>query len=140
MNLLFLSLIVSLAVLACGTDSIRTSIRSQLQISPTNIKMDSEGKNTINNYILYARKNRAAKTAFDASAVNKNWIRNISKQKVKESFKINEGGLNIQNHIANKTILRKNVQMVLIRPKLRQCPEGTVRDSRGECALRFSDD
>jgi len=99
--------------------------------------MDSEGKNTINNYVLNSRKNSATKTTFDAT--NKNWIRNISTQKVKESNKVNENGVNIQNRFVNDTFLIKNVQMVLIKPKLRQCPEGMVRDNRGQCALKFLD-
>ncbi|CAI6363453.1 unnamed protein product [Macrosiphum euphorbiae] len=142
MHFLFVLLIVCIVMMvAYGRDSIRTSTRSQLQISPTNIKMDSEGKNSINNnYILYSRKNSAAKTTYDA--VNKRWTWKMSTQKVKEPKKINKDGLNIQNRIPNNTIsIGENIQMALIRPKLRQvkCPEGMARNNRGECALKFSD-
>lgn len=120
---------------AYGIDLTRTPTRNQLQVPPTNIKMDSEGKSTISNYVLNSRKSSTAKTTFDAT--NKYWIQNPSTQKVKGSNKINENSVNFQND----TFLIKNVQtfMVLIKPKLIQCPEGMVRDNRGECALKFSD-
>jgi len=102
--------------------------------------MDSEGKNRINdNYILYSRKNSAAKTAYDA--LNKRWTRDISMQKVKETLlkpnKMKEIGLNIQNRILKNNIQAKDFQAILIRPKLKQCPKGKVRDSRGECIFKF---
>ncbi|KAL4091728.1 hypothetical protein QTP88_026375 [Uroleucon formosanum] len=138
MNFLFFLLIVCIAmVVAYGRDSIQTSTRNRLQTSPTNINMDSEGKNSINNnYMVYLRKNGASRTTYDA--VNKSWTRKTSTQKVKEPKKINDYGFNIKNRIANNT---KTVQMVLIRPKLRQieCPKGMVRDNRGECTFKFSE-
>ncbi|CAI6363695.1 unnamed protein product [Macrosiphum euphorbiae] len=143
MNLLFLLLVVCIAMVAYGRDSRRTSTKSQLQISPTNIQMDSEGKDRINdNYILYSRKNGAAKTAY--KAVNKRWTRDISMQKVEEILqepnKMKEIGLNILNCILNNNILQKFYQMrLLIRPKSKQCPTGMVRNSRGECVFKFDD-
>jgi len=127
---------------AYGRDSRGTSIKSQVQISPTNIKMDSEGKNRINdNHILYSRKDSAAKTAYNAA--NKRWTRDIYKQKVEETLqkpnKMKEISLNILNRILNNSILAKISQIVLIRPKLKQCPSGMVRDSRGECVFKFFD-
>jgi len=99
--------------------------------------MDSEGTNTINNR-LFSRKYSTATTASDA-AVNKARLRNIATKRVRGFDKINESDQNIENQTVNKTILKQNKQMVLIRPKLRRCPEGTVRDNNGECALKFSD-
>lgn len=141
MNMLFLLSIVCISMVAYGRDSIRTSTKSQLQISPTNIKMDSEDQSSINdNYILYVypRKNSAAKVAYDP--VNKRLARTISTQKVKKSNKIEDTGLNILNRISENTILKKIFQIVLIRPKLRPCPIGMVRDNRSECVLKFFDD
>jgi len=143
MNLLVLLLVVCIAMVANGRDSRRTSTKSQLQISPINIKMDSEGKDRINeNYILYSRKNSAAKTAY--KAVNKRWTRDISMQKVEEILqepnKMKEIGLNILNCILNNNILEKFYQLrLLIRPKSKQCPTGMVRNSRGECVFKFYD-
>ncbi|NP_001233047.1 uncharacterized protein LOC100575398 isoform X1 [Acyrthosiphon pisum] len=131
MNLLFLLLVVCIAMVAYGRDSRQTSTKSQLQISPKNIKMDSEGKNRINdNYILYSRKNSAAKTAYDA--VNKRWTRDISTQKVKETLQKS----NKMKEVCLNT-LAKIFQVALIRPKLRPCPAGMVRGSRGECVFKF---
>jgi len=136
MNVLFLLLIVCIAMVAYGKDSIRTSTKSQLQISPTNIKTDYEGKNRINdNYILYSRKNSAAKNAYDA--VNKRLTWDISSLKVKKSINMEEIGSDILNRILNNNILAKIGQIVLIRPKSKQCPIGKVRDSRGECVFKF---
>lgn len=132
MNLLSVLLIFCIVMAEYGTDLIRTPTWNQLQVSPANIKMVSEGKKTISNYVLNSRKNSASKTTFD-----KNWIRNLFAQKDKGSNEINKNGVNFQNNV---TSFFKNVQMSLIRPKLKQCPDGMVRDNRGQCAPKFSDD
>jgi len=136
MNLLFLLLIACIAMVAYGRDLKLTSTKSQLKISPTNIQMDLEGKNRINNNNkLYSQKNTAAEAPYDA--VNKIWTRNISTKKVKEPNKTNANENN-QNRIVNNTIVTK---YSLVNPILRQCPEGTVRVfNKAECVLKFSDD
>jgi len=96
-----------------------------------------KGKNRINNkYILYSQKKNVVKTAYDA--MNKSWTRNISTKKVKEPNKTN---VNIVNNTVKKNFQKNDAQVFLMRPVLRQCPKGMVRDNnRGDCVHKFFDD
>uniref|UniRef100_A0A2S2PL09 Uncharacterized protein n=1 Tax=Schizaphis graminum TaxID=13262 RepID=A0A2S2PL09_SCHGA len=138
MNFLLLLLTVCIAMAVYGRDLIRTSSNYRQRISPTQITIESESKYTSNN-VLYSGKNNVV--TYAPNTVNKMWIRNISARKVKDSYKINQNDLTIgkYNSTRIKAIPKKNVQMTLIRPKLRQCLEGMVQDTNGECTYGFED-
>ncbi|XP_060835153.1 uncharacterized protein LOC132918086 [Rhopalosiphum padi] len=139
MNFLLLLLTVSVAMTVYGRDMIRTSPNHRQSISPTQITIESESKYTTNN-VLYSGKNNVA--TYDPNTVNKMLIRNIfSARKVKVSDKINQNGLIIgkYNTTTIKVIPKQNFQMKLIQPKLRQCLEGMVQDTKGECTYGFED-
>jgi len=139
MNFLLLLLTVCVAMTVYGRDMIRTSPNHRQRISPTQITIESESKYTTNN-VLNSGKNNVA--TYDPNTVNKMWIRNIfSARKVKVSDKINQNGLIIgkYNTTTIKVIPKQNFQMKLIQPKLRQCLEGMVQDTKGECTYGFED-
>ncbi|XP_060835001.1 uncharacterized protein LOC132917986 [Rhopalosiphum padi] len=140
MNFLLLLLTVCVAMTVYGRDMIRTSPNHRQRISPTQITIESESKYTTNS-VLYSGKNNVA--TYDPNTVNKMWIRNIfSARKDKVSDKINQNGLitGKYNSTTIKAIPMRDIrQNSLIRPKLRQCLEGMVQDTKGECTYVFKD-
>ncbi|XP_026805756.1 uncharacterized protein LOC113548868 [Rhopalosiphum maidis] len=137
MNFLLLLLTVCIAMAVYGRDLIRTSPNYRQRISPAQITIESESKYTSNNG-FYSGDNNVA--TYVPNTVNKMWIRNIfSARKIKGSDKINQNGLIIgkYNSTTTKAIPKQNIEMVLIQPKLRQCLEGMVRDTKGECTNGF---
>jgi len=123
MNFVLL-LTICIATALNGRDLIRTSPSSQLKMSTTQIKINSEGKITNNNF-LYSQKNSYTTNAF--KIWNKTWIKNVFSKTFNGSGKV------------KITTPRINIQTKLIQPKLRQCLEGMVRDINGECISAFED-